>query len=443
MGDAGNYKDSVALFRHAIELDPQFTIAYADMGSMCYNLGDAECSKTATSKAYALRDTVNERERFYIEMRYAQSITGDLHALLQSLHEWTALYPEDNLGLADLVNFETWTGQYAQAASDAETLRDLESRRNIYNGITLEIEARAYYHAHMPDRLRATYAMAVEHKADDAAIHGLLLELAANDGNQPGVDAQTAWARGTPNEAHVLQVAALAALAAGQARRAETLFDQATTAARRDHLADTLLDLDDYHARLLAEVGLNEQARELLATLPPNDPSLDKAFAEAELGLARQALDESKKQLATAPTDTLMAMEYVPSVQAEVALRDGRPDEVIQLLQAASPYELRDPTVPYLRGQAYLAAHRGKEAAAEFSKIAEQPWTADPPAPLIELAELGLARSLAQQGLIEQATERYRRFLTAWNDADPELPVLMQAKAELARLSPAPQVNRR
>ena len=106
------------------------------------------------------------------------------------------------------------------------------------------------------------------------------------------------------------------------------------------------------------------------------------------------------------------------------------------------PYEMRDPTVPYLRGQAYLAAHRGNEAAAEFSKIAEQPWVGDPPAPVVELAELGLARSFAQQGLNNQAIACYHRFLNAWVQAEPSLPVLIQAKAELARLAPEPAKTR-
>lgn len=442
LGDAGKYSPSIALFRHAIELDPQFAVAYADMGAMCYNLGDTPCSKASTAKAYSLRSTVNERERFYIELRYAQSVTGDLHALLDSLHEWSAMYPEDNLPLGDLVNFETWTGQFLQAASDADHLQALEQRRNIHNGITLEIEARAYFHAHMPDKLRATYDDAVRRKLDDAAIHGLMLQLAAANNSQAGIDQQIALVRGTPDEAHVLQEEGSAYLAAGQVRKAEASFEQATTAARRENLLTTLTDLDDYHARMLVELGLNDQARSLLRTLPTNDPSLDKAFTEAELGLEQPALEEARKQLADAPTDTLMTVEYVPSVQAAVELRNNKPEDAIRLLEAAAPYEMRDPTVPYLRGQAYLAAHRDKEAAAEFSKISEQPWLGDPAAPVIELAELGLARSLVQQGLNEQAVTAYHRFLDAWEHADPSLPPLIQAKAELARLAPEPGKNR-
>jgi DNA-binding winged helix-turn-helix (wHTH) protein/tetratricopeptide (TPR) repeat protein len=442
LGDAGKYTQSIPLFRHAIELDPQFAVAYADMGSMCYNLGDTACSKISTTKAYSLRATVNERERFYIELRYAQSVTGDLHALLDSLHAWSAMYPEDNLPLGDLVNFETWTGQFTQAASDADRLQALEQRRDLHNGITLEIEARAYFHAHMPDKLRTTYDDAVHRKLDDAAIHGLMLQQAAADGNWAGIDRQIALVSGTPDEAHVLQEAGSAYLAAGQVRQAEALFQQATAAARRENLLPTLTDLDDYHVRMLVELGLNDQARSLLQTLPATDPSLDKAFAEAELGLERSALEEASKQLAEAPTDTLMTLEFVPSVQAAVALRNNKPEDAIRLLQAAEPYEMHDPAMPYLRGQAYLAAHRGKEAAAEFSRIAEQPWVGDPAAPVVELAELGLARSLAQQGLKEQAIASYRRFLNSWAQAEPSLPVLIQARAELARLAPPPAKKR-
>jgi hypothetical protein len=117
--------------------------------------------------------------------------------------------------------------------------------------------------------------------------------------------------------------------------------------------------------------------------LPPADSALDKAFAEAEVGDAAKAPAEAQRQKDAAGNDVLMNVEYAPSVQAAVALRQGKPGEAIALLQADAPYELRDPTVPYLRGLSYLAAHQPLAAAAEFEKLADRPWLAEPAAPLM------------------------------------------------------------
>jgi tetratricopeptide (TPR) repeat protein len=307
-------------------------------------------------------------------------------------------------------------------------LLDRQKRSGIHGSINYEIAARAYHHANMPDRLRQVYADAVSAKADDGALHAIMLQFAWEKGDTAAVEREIAWSRGKPEESHILQYAALAALAGGQVRRAEALFAEATVAAQRDKLQDTLADLDDYHARMLVELGLDQEARKLLNHLPPADSSLDKACAEAEVGDAAQALAEAQRQKDT--NDVLMNVEYAPSVRAAVALRQGKPGEAIALLQADARYDLRDPTVPYLRGQAYLAAHQALPAAAEFEKLADRPWLAEPAAPVIALAHLGLARASALEGNQTGSRNEYEKFFALWKDADPDVPVLLQARRD-------------
>jgi DNA-binding winged helix-turn-helix (wHTH) protein/tetratricopeptide (TPR) repeat protein len=435
LGDAGHFAESIALYQHAVELDPNFAVAYADMSTMYYNIDDQTHSTAAMTKAYALRDTVNEREHFYIELRYAQSVTGDLHALLDALHRWAALYPQDNLPLSDLVNFETWTGHYAEAAEYADRVAAIEHAQNIHNGISQEIAARAYHHANLPDKLRATYAEAVQNKVDTEGLHSVMLEFASENGDKAEVARQIAWARNTPNEAHILQEAGSAALAAGQARKADALFVEARAAAARDKVQDSLPDLDDYFVRMLVEVGWKERAQQLLKSLPAVDPTLDRAFAQAALGETAPALAAAEHLRTASPQDTLVNVEYVPSVQAAVAIQQKRPLDAIELMQSAESFELRDPTVPYLRGQSLLAAGRPAEATKEFAKLADHPWIADPPSPLIVLAHVGLARAYAQRHDDLQARREYGTFFALWADADPDLPILREAQHEAAALS--------
>jgi eukaryotic-like serine/threonine-protein kinase len=184
----------------------------------------------------------------------------------------------------------------------------------------------------------------------------------------------------------------------------------------------------------LVELGLVKEAKALWKVLPPSDTTLDKAYTEVEVGNAAEALADAQRRQATAPNDALMNAVYLPEVRAAVALREGKPEEAVLLLQAAAPYELRDSTVAYLRGQAYLAAQQGAQAAAEFGKIAGQPWLDEPSSPLAALALLGMARAYALDGNSDASKNEYQKFLTLWKDADTDLPVLQHARAEYAQI---------
>jgi DNA-binding winged helix-turn-helix (wHTH) protein/tetratricopeptide (TPR) repeat protein len=435
LGGAGRFDDSIRLYQHAVSLDPNFAIAYADMSSMYFNVGDAKDAKANIEQAYAMADTVNERQKLYITYRYNESVTGDLKAMRDTLELWSATYPEDNLVLADLANHLTWVGQYQSSADAAE--RSLKLNVAIgapLNGIALEIAARAFKHLGAYDKALEYYQTAVEHKVDSPGIHGIALQIAALRHDEKEVARQIAWARGTAYEAQILQQAAMAALADGHARESDKLFSEATAAARRDRVEADLSTIDAYRPRVVAEMGLTAQAKKLAEAFSGEDTYMDRDYAVAELGDPARARADAVAGQKAAPQDTLVNVEYVPSVLAALALRAGKAEEAVKLLEPVEAYELRDPTIAYLRGQAFLAAGNATEAEAEFRKLIDNPGIDDPLTPLHALAHLNGARALVKQGKPAEAGKEYAAFLEMWKSADADLPPLQQARAEMAGL---------
>jgi DNA-binding winged helix-turn-helix (wHTH) protein/tetratricopeptide (TPR) repeat protein len=435
-GGAGKFDDAARLYEQAIGLDPNFAIAYADVSSMYFNMGDSDKARQNISTAYGMRDTVNARERLYITYRYHESVTGDLHAMRDTLQLWADTYPEDNLVMANLANHLTWIGQYRESAQAAEKSIQMNTAIGApLNGIGLEIAARAFKHLGEYDKALEYYRMAVEHKVDSPGIHAIALQIAALRHDQKEVERQIEWSRGTSAEAQTLQGAGMAALADGHARDSERLFAQATAAARRDHVEADMAVIDAYRTRILAEMGLTARAKELMDAFTASDTYMDQLYAMAELGDGGRAKAIALERQKAAPQDTLLNVEYVPSVLAALELRAGKASDAVEQLRAAEAYELRDPTIAYLRGQAYLAANRPAEAEGQFRLLIENPGIDDPLTPLHALAHLNLARALAKQGKADDAHGEYGQCLAMWKTADEDLPALKEAKAELAQLT--------
>ena len=435
-GGAGKFDDAARLYEQAIGLDPNFAIAYADVSSMYFNMGDSDKARQNISTAYGMRDTVNARERLYITYRYHESVTGDLHAMRDTLQLWADTYPEDNLVMANLANHLTWIGQYRESAQAAEKSIQMNTAIGApLNGIGLEIAARAFKHLGEYDKALEYYRMAVEHKVDSPGIHAIALQIAALRHDQKEVERQIEWSRGTSAEAQTLQGAGMAALADGHARDSERLFAQATAAARRDHVEADMAVIDAYRTRILAEMGLTARAKELMDAFTAGDTYMDQLYAMAELGDGGRAKAIALERQKAAPQDTLLNVEYVPSVLAALELRAGKASDAVEQLRAAEAYELRDPTIAYLRGQAYLAANRPAEAEGQFRLLIENPGIDDPLTPLHALAHLNLARALRAEDKPAEARAELGLFLDMWKTADPDLPAVKEARAEVPKLA--------
>jgi len=193
--------------------------------------------------------------------------------------------------------------------------------------------------------------------------------------------------------------------------------------------------IDAYRTRILAEMGLTARAKELMDAFTAGDTYMDQLYAMAELGDGGRAKAIALERQKAAPQDTLLNVEYVPSVLAALELRAGKASDAVEQLRAAEAYELRDPTIAYLRGQAYLAANRPAEAEGQFRLLIENPGIDDPLTPLHALAHLNLARALRAEDKPAEARAELGLFLDMWKTADPDLPAVKEARAEVPKLA--------
>ncbi len=421
----GRLIESIPLFNRAIDLDPNFAMAYADLGAVSLALhGDG--FKEAESKAYALRDRAGEHDKLMIAIRYGLDVQKDQLEGLRALHTMADLYPAEPWPLNTMASREDWIGLYSAAIQDGRKALALGPDTELHYAVLAD----AYMHAGRLEEARATCARAVALHLDGERIHKVMFEIAFALNDDAGVTREIQWAEGKAGEQVILIDAGQAAASRGQMRLSASLFARALAAGRSAGLGNWIASP---YARLLNDMGLAAQARESLKQPPLASTLGDYMIGTAEVGDPARAETLIREALAKSPRDTVLHVETAPLVQATLALRRGKPVEAIAALKGSADYELRDFDVPYLRGQAFLAAGDGAGAAAEFRKILDHRGVR-PLSVKYPLARLGLARALRLQGQTQASRADYAQLLAYWKNADPDLPLLRQAKAEYAKL---------
>jgi len=434
LADHGQSADAVPLFRHAIALDANFAAAYESLAVALVNARQYEAAAQAATKAYELRDYVSERRKLLIVDIYTHDVSKDLDAELDNLRLWTRLYPSDPSPWTSLANLESFIGRHQAAVEAAK--RALPLRGDVESSYAILI--RADMRAGLFDEAQAVGDRAIAKGLAGQNTHNLLMTLAYARHDMAGVQKQLDWARGRSAEPMMLFWAAKIALAEGRLRQATALSDRAVDLGRSQEL--TYQD-QAAQALTLAEFGLKDLASALLGEASPDADLEDYLHATAAIGDAGRAEAELTRDLAKRPSDTLLHRVYAPLTRAALLLRRGEAAEAARALTPASAYELRDFDVPYERGKALLAANDPAGAAAAFRLILANPGLG--PDAEYPLAHLGVARALLRQGDPNGSRLEYEAFLGAWSGADPDLPVLREAKAEYAALranvqSPAP-----
>jgi DNA-binding winged helix-turn-helix (wHTH) protein/tetratricopeptide (TPR) repeat protein len=422
----GQRLEAMALLRHAIDVDPDFATAYAGLAALSYNLDQAQAARTAITRAYQLRDTVNERERFHIITLYDTIVSADYDETVRATRAWTRTYPLDFRAWIDLANAETAVGLYADAAEAGRRALAL----NAGSEAAYAEVARPLMEAGRLDEAQSVCAAAVARNLAGSEVHSLIAELAVARGDRAALAQAVASQKGKADEPPVLIVAARDAYRRGEVRRGDGLYARAAELFKAEGLADSAAGP---RARDLANLGLGDRARSEAALAATQSDLADLLFVRAAMGDAAGARSAIDGALTASPSNTLLRSAFAPEARAMLALRDGRPLEAVSNLEAARWRQSRSGDIPYLRGRAFLAAHDGARAAAEFRIVLAQPG-ADPPSPVHSLARLGLARALRLQGDRAGAQQAYAAFLTDWSGADPDLPPLMAAKAEAATL---------
>jgi tetratricopeptide (TPR) repeat protein/predicted Ser/Thr protein kinase len=433
----GDFAAAVPFFQKAIATDPNFAMAYGLLGTTYANLGESSLASENTARAYELRGKLSERERFYIDSHYHMFVTGSVEKGRQIYELWAQVYPRDVVPPFNLAATYGNLGQYDSALVKAqESLRlDQESSLNwsflAYCYLTLNRLAEA----------QATTEQALAKKLDSPSLRITMYLLAFLQNDSAGTAKQVSWAAGKPGvEDTLLALDANSAAYFGRPRSARELTRRAVVSAQQAEQKGTAASYEAEAALREALFGNVAEARSLAAKvhMSTQDVQFATALASTITGDTAKGQAWADDVVKRFPEDTVAQFNYIPTIRAQVALNRGDASQAIEALQNAAPYELGDfgfgkLSPVYIRGQAYLAAHRGREAAVEFQKIIDHRGVVINQ-PIGALAHLGLARAYALQGDTAKARAAYQDFLTLWKDADPDIPILKEAKAEYAKL---------
>jgi tetratricopeptide (TPR) repeat protein len=446
--DNGDYPASVLSFQRAIALDPNFAMAYCALSASYIDLGERSLAVANAKKAYELRERASEIEKLGVESNYDWQVTGDLEKVRQVYELFVQTYPRDANAHFNLGNLYDSLGQYEKGLEQARESLRLEPTSPLNHGYLVY----SYLVLNRMSEAQVAAKGALARFPDSRPVHEMLYVLAFLENDSTAMAQQLAWvARNKGIDDAGIDDALLGFQAAtsaysGRLAKARERSRRAVASAEEAKERETAASHHANSALREALFGNRREARLLSAAALQRSGGRDVQYAAA-LAFA-MAADSAKSQsladdLATLfPEDTIVRRNYLPTLRAQLALNHKDGAKAIDTLRAASPYELMTPANPslllemypvFVRGQAYLQTHQGREAAAEFQKILEHRGMVNF-APIGALARLGIARAYAVQGDTVKAKAAYQDFLTRWKDADPGIPILIAAKTEYAKL---------
>ncbi|HKD73832.1 MAG TPA: hypothetical protein VKB61_16955, partial [Candidatus Acidoferrum sp.] len=433
--------EAIPFYERAIELDSNFAMAYAALGVAYVNLQQSSLAAQNLRKAHELRDRVSEHEKYRISALYYQFATGELEKAIEAYELWSKTYPRDRVPHVNLDPLYSAFGRYDKAAAESEEALRLEPTIGGYADL-----AGDYLQLSRIDDAEKLLQEAQKNGFDGLIIRMVLYQVCFLRGNTKGMEQQLAWASGRPGEEDLmLSLKSDTEAYHGRLVRAGDYSRRAVDLALR-------VDSKERAALMQAKSGLREawfgnaqaakqDANAALARAPGRDVKVLAALALAGAGDVARAKGLVEQLEDSESVNTILKLYLLPTIRAQIEMSKGNPLQGIRELEAAAPYELGTapnsslyPLYPaYLRGQAYLTAHNGAAAAVEFQKLIDHPGIVMME-PTGALAHLGLARADALQGETAQARSAYQDFLTLWKDADPDIPILKQAKVEYAKL---------
>jgi serine/threonine protein kinase len=436
---------AVRLLQRAVEIDPKFAFAYSQLGFVYQLMSESRLAVENNRKAYELRDRVSERERFYITTTYDLVVTGNLERALQTCELWKQAYPRDPqvYGYLGAFLYPTF-GMFDKGAAAAKAMIDIDPDFAVGY---LQLGFNEQFGGHIAEA-ENTFRQAAERKLEMPEIAVQRYDIAFLKGDQSAMDREAALAASP--EAGDLIVGRQGYVLAyrGHLRQARAQALNTAAAASRSQQPFKAAIWRIGPALWNGFVGNKSAAAEDAAAALALSTDRDAAYGAAlALGLAGESsrAESIASDLATRfPEDSEVRLVYVPVSRALIAVDHGAPEEAITLLQAGASYDLGTPlsSAPgffgilypvYVRGLAYLAAHRGAEAAREFQTILDH-RTIVASDPIGALARLQLGRALALTGDNAGARRAYEDFLAVWKDADEEIPIFRQAKSEYSGL---------
>ncbi len=422
--------ETLPMFQRAVELDPQFAMAYVAVATDYYNLNEYSLAVPFYQKAFDLSGQVSEKERLYIRAHYYADSKKDVEQGLKEYRLWAETYPRDWGPWLDIASNDIQLGQYQSAVEAGEQALKLQSAR----AIVYSVLAHAYKCAGRFDDAKRIGQLARDRDKFAYGLNATLFEIAFSERDQKAISETTAWMAAHPDDWYLLTFQASAAASVGRYKDAVKLYNQAYAIAQRENLSESADNILLQQAQAEAAFGWPSAARATLGRLAhPAPDNRDLMLLRAQLGDATDAQRFLAANEAKSGTATLMTHVYLPQAHALLAVQHRKPLEAITALESARLYELADYTVPLQRAEAYLQAKQAAPAIAEYKKVLANPGI-NAISPQYPLTHLGLARAYVMSGDLASAREEYESFLSAWKDADPNLPVLISAKEELAKL---------
>jgi eukaryotic-like serine/threonine-protein kinase len=440
-GDAG-----LPFFKRAVEIDPKFAMGYAALGLFYGSTGESNLATESIRKAYELRDRANDREKFFITAYYDGRGTGNQEKAQQTCEAWAQSYPREVTPHYFLTGFVyPVLGRYERAVEEGR--KGIELAPDAYIGYYLLAYNLVYLDrlGEAEDLLRRTS----ERKMETPSLSHLRFDVAFLKGDSAGMQREVVAAQGKPGtEDWISDRQAFALAYTGHLQEARKWSHRASDLAQQAGYRERAALFETKAALWEAFFGnapaAKRTAKDALALAKNREVRYGVALALGMSGDASQAQSLANDLETDFPEDTSVRFNYLPSVYASLALNHGDPAKAIELLLVNLPYDLSSPRSAtfayfgalypvYLRGQAYLALHRGAEAAREFQKIVDRRGIVIGDAFGV-LADLGMARAYAMQGDTAKAKAAYQDFLTLWKDADTDIPILIAAKSEYAKL---------
>jgi eukaryotic-like serine/threonine-protein kinase len=425
---------AIPLYKHAIELDPNFAMAYARLGTIYNNFGQTDLAEQYRNKAFELKDRASEREALYITSHYYAD-NGDLQKGFAAYELYKQTYPREITPYTNLaVMYALHAPDYEKALTNAqEAIRiDPDEIRGYL------MAAAAYLGMNRVDEAKAVSNAGLQRNPNFATLHFVLAGIAYDQGDMATMEKEETFLNDPPDLAmRANTFRGDVAASHGQIPQARDFYQKTGQIANRLQLKDAEAHSLTAQAWMLALFGYSKQSIEAatagLAISQGYSVKLIAADSMAFAGDDKIALQLASEIAKDRPDDTLVHEVYVPTVQAAVALNGGNAKNAIELLQPALTYDKGYPSSMYVRGLAYLKSGQGTEATEEFQKILAR-HNMTPADPLMSLSHLGLARAYALSGNSAKSRAAYQDFFALWKDANPDIPLLKQAQAEYAKL---------
>jgi eukaryotic-like serine/threonine-protein kinase len=431
--NSGNDLGSIPFYRQAVELDPNFALAYARLGTVYRNLGQMDESGECLKKAFELKDRTSEHERLYITAHYYE-YAGQLEKQDATYELYKQTYPRDITPYVNLAVDEGVLGDFAKALVNAQEGMHLDPDE-VYG---YEDSALAYLGLNRLEEAKAVAHEGLRLHPEFTGLHDILAEIALAEGDYATMESEESFEKTSPNwEWLVFVHHGEIAASHGQLRQADDSFEKARQVAERIQVkADEAFAVSD-RGWVQALAGNRKEAiasaNAAIGILDDYQHKIDAAEALALAGESKQALALATAVAKSRPDDVLVQSLRLPTIRAEAAISSGEAAKAIDLLKPANAYDKLAIRTLYIRGLAYWKAGQGSEAAQEFQQIlALRSWR--PSSPTLSLAHLGLGRAYVLQGDREKGRAAYQDFFALWKHADPDIPILKQAKAEYAKL---------